>query len=352
MMSNNSKVLGEAKAPGAICDYSCALCLSDAQLGIWFAQKLHPSSAAYNIGEYIQIHGAIDRVLFETALRQVVMEAETLSVRFVEQGDDVKQFVGMAPAWAMTFIDVTHEVDPSAAAEVWMNADMARPVNPVSDSLFMYALFKLAPDRFFWYARYHHLIVDGASMAMVAQRVAHVYTALASDQRPDNCAFGSLAVLVEDDAAYRASEQFNRDRNYWLERLADRPEPMSLSGRLFVQSEGVLRTTAVLPSSNVGRLRNITAAMAILVHRLTETKDLVLGFVVAARVNPEARRIPGMSSNVVLLRLALRSGMRVSEVVSHTSRQVRELLQHQRYPIANLRRDDGRIAGDHALYSL
>ena len=36
-----------------------ALALSSAQLGIWFAQKLNPSSSAYNIGEYLAIEGPI-----------------------------------------------------------------------------------------------------------------------------------------------------------------------------------------------------------------------------------------------------------------------------------------------------
>jgi hypothetical protein len=158
--------------------------------------------------------------LFETALRQIVRETETLSVRFVEQAEDVNHFVGTAPDWAMGFIDVTHERDPLAAAEAWMNADMARPVNPVSDPLFTYPLLKAVPDRFFWYARYHHLIMDSVGEAMVAQRLAGVYTALARDQRPDDSHFGSVAVLDQDVTAYRASEQFILDGNYWLERKA------------------------------------------------------------------------------------------------------------------------------------
>ena len=32
--------------------------MSAAQLGIWFAQRLDPLSAAYNIGEYLEIDGS------------------------------------------------------------------------------------------------------------------------------------------------------------------------------------------------------------------------------------------------------------------------------------------------------
>ena len=49
--------------------------LSDAQLGIWFAQAIDPSNPAYNLGEYLEIEGSIDATLFERALRQVVSES-------------------------------------------------------------------------------------------------------------------------------------------------------------------------------------------------------------------------------------------------------------------------------------
>ena len=55
--------------------------MSAAQLGIWFAQRLDPLSAAYNIGEYLEIDGSIDPILFERALQLLVSETETLRVR-------------------------------------------------------------------------------------------------------------------------------------------------------------------------------------------------------------------------------------------------------------------------------
>src|SRR3954468_11888526 len=71
--------------------------LSDAQLGIWFAQTIDPSSPAFNLAEYLEIAGPIDAAFFETALRQVVDETETLRVRFVTTPDGPRQIIGAAP---------------------------------------------------------------------------------------------------------------------------------------------------------------------------------------------------------------------------------------------------------------
>src|SRR6476469_6994352 len=77
-----------------------ALALSSAQLGIWFAQKLDPGSAAYNIGEYIEIDGPVVLPLFERALRQVVSEAQSLRLQFFEEAGEPRQFIGAPTAWS------------------------------------------------------------------------------------------------------------------------------------------------------------------------------------------------------------------------------------------------------------
>jgi hypothetical protein len=134
--------------------------LSASQLGIWFAQQINPSTAAYNIGEYIEICGSVDPLLFEQALQQLIIEAEALRLKIIDHVDGPRQIVAPPSAWSMPVIDVSAEPDARAAAESWMRADLARPVNPTEGPLFGFALFKVSASRFFWYARYHHIVMD------------------------------------------------------------------------------------------------------------------------------------------------------------------------------------------------
>src|SRR5262249_46291032 len=161
----------------------------------WFAQTLDRSNAAYNLGEYLDIAGPVDATLFEAALRQVVNEAEALRARFVVGADGPQQIISAPPDWSMSLIDVSTAADPQAAAERWMKADLARPTDITRGPLFAFALFKAAADRFCWYARYHHIIADGVVLALVARRVAEIYTALAAGADIDTGSFGSLAAL-------------------------------------------------------------------------------------------------------------------------------------------------------------
>ena len=296
--------------------------------------------------------GSIDPLLFERALGQVVFETETLRVQFIVQAGEPRQVVAASAAWSMPVIDVSAAIDARATAETWMKADLARPIDPTRGPLFGFALFKASPDRFFWYARYHHIIMDAFGMWLVARRLAQVYTRLSNGRSVPEEPSCSLAVLLNDDAAYRAADQLAIDREFWCDYLVDRPESVSLGARVssVVQSNGFLRETAYLPLSTVNRLRSIacqagtnfsrimSAATAIFLHRLTGETDLVLGLPVAAREGA-ARFIPGMVSNVVPLRLALHSRMSVAEGLGEACLQIRRGLRHQRYQIADLRRD-------------
>src|ERR1051326_634850 len=115
--------------------------LSGAQHGIWFAQKLNPASPAYNIGEYIEIDGAIDVTLFERALAQVIAEADVLRLRIEEQSGEPRQVVGPVGIWSLPVIDVSRDSDPRATAESWMRTDLARTADLTGGPLFQFALF-------------------------------------------------------------------------------------------------------------------------------------------------------------------------------------------------------------------
>ncbi len=351
---SGSPALSRGQQQGGAGAENDPLPLSDAQLGMWFAQAIDPSSPAFNLAEYLEIGGPIDATLLETALRQVVNETEALRVRFVDTADGPRQIICPPPEWSMSFVDVSGAPDPRATAELWMRADLARPSDLTTGPLFEYALLKAAPDRFFWYSRHHHIVMDGFGFALIAQRVADVYTALAAGLTTEAATFGPLALLLEDDASYRASKRLEQDRQFWTEDLADLPEPASLSDGPRLKSPGFIRHTGALPFSTTEHLRAIardtgvslaqlvTVMSAVFVHRMTGTQDVVLEVPLTARMTPDTRRTPGMVSNVLPVRLAVRPDMTVSELIGEAARRMRRVIRHQRYNIANLRRDLGR----------
>jgi len=331
--------------------------LSAAQLGFFFAQQLDPENADFNVCEYLDIHGPIDPALFEAALRRVIFDTDVLRVRLVERAGEPRQVVAVAAGWSLPFFDMSGKADPAAAALSWMSTDRKRPADLLRGPLFAFALFKISADRFFWYARYHHVLLDGLSRSLIARRVADIYTALAARSLPDSNTSGPLAAIIADDAAYRASDAFAHDRRFFIDYLDGATDPPSIAERRFVRSSGPLRRTIHLHAQATARLRAIgrlsrlvTAATAILMHRLTRTEDLVLGLAVAAR-SDATRSTIGMAANVVPLRLKVDPDSRVGDLVAETDRQIRSVLPHQRYRFTDLRRDLHCVDNDRPIFA-
>src|SRR3954463_364829 len=158
--------------------------LTAGQLEIWQAQQLSPDSSLYNVAEYLEISGRIDIELFEAALRITIREAEAMRIRLRGNAGLPQQYVSESTDWELRVVDVSAAEDPHAAAKQWMQKDMRSPVDFHGGCLFSEALFKVGPDRFFWYHRAHHIAIDGFSGSIIAARQAEIYTSLLAGRSP------------------------------------------------------------------------------------------------------------------------------------------------------------------------
>ncbi|MEU8827325.1 amino acid adenylation domain-containing protein [Streptomyces sp. NPDC048636] len=328
--------------------------LTTGQREIWFIEQLEPpESTTFRVGEYLEIQGAIDPEIFERALRRAVAEAEPYNVRVGEDNGVPWQALDPVTDWELPKPDVSGEPEPRAAAERWMRHDLATRLRLGDHPAFSFALLKLGPECFLWYQGTHHIVSDAGSAALLARRTAELYTALAEGTEPTaaESAFGSLRAMLDQDAEYRASEDFARDRAYWTDHFGDSPRPARLAGRPGNELSTVRRRTAYLSEAEAVELRAaarayathwsamIITATAVYLHRMTGESDIILTLPVSARTDATARSIPGMFANVVPLRVRVHAGMRIRELVRQVSREVRQALRHQRYRRIDLARD-------------
>ncbi|MFC5171418.1 non-ribosomal peptide synthetase [Streptomyces mutomycini] len=325
--------------------------LTAAQSGMWYAQSLDPPSPAQNTAECLEIDGPLDPELFAAALRRVTAEADALRVSVVDSPDGPRQRVLPSVALPLTTHDLRDASDAVRRAEEWMRADLAEPFDLTAGPLFRHALFRVGEERWLWYQRIHHLVMDGFGYSLLVRRTAQVYTALARGEAPGPRVFGTLADLVDEDAAYRSSEAFTADRTHWTEAFADRPEVPRLAGRGALPSRTFLRRTAHLgPETTEGvrelasRLRAtwpdvLIAAQALYTSRATGHREVVLGLPMMGRMGSVSLRVPGMVMNVLPLRLDVSPDATFAELVRQVVLGIREVRRHQRFRYEDIRRD-------------
>ncbi|MCB5163531.1 amino acid adenylation domain-containing protein [Streptomyces bambusae] len=364
--SQTSQASGPGTAPGPSV---VRLPLSAAQRDIWMAHDLDPTGCRYNIGEYQEIRGAVDPERFAAAWLQLVREADALRVRGTECDEDgVWQLLADGPGdRRLECVDLTGAGDPPARARAWAEAAVAAPFDLAAGPLSRHALLKLGDEHFCYVKSYHHLVLDGMGSALLDRRLAELYERALADEPWGPSPFGTLPELLDEDAAHRASDEAAADRLHWAEHLAGVPEtPRIAEGRTPVAAADgpalpFVRRTAVLDPERTERLRAaargyrtrwsmlMVALVAGYVHRISGRTELLLGLPVTGRTTDLTRRTPGMSSNVVPLRVRVAPGDTLGGLVRAVVAETRHGLAHQRTRYEDMCRDLGLADGERRL---
>nr|APD71900.1 non-ribosomal peptide synthetase 1 [Streptomyces sp.] len=342
--------------------------LTQAQLGIWNAQRLEPDSPYYVVGDVVEISGTepVDVEALTEAVRATAQEAETLRLRVYDTPQGPRQAVSEEPVAPPEVLDVRGAADPVAAAQALVEAERARAAEAcrgmVDRPLCSRTVIRLS-DREVWYTQLgHHLVFDGYSAAMLARRTGARYTALVRGTEPAKCTFGSLAALVAADRAYRDSDRFAEDRAYWVERFTPLPElgarddhdtaagapAGTLTARTVLTPEETARLRAFADGEGVTWGEALIAGYAAFLHRMLARTDVVFALPLMCRAGSVELRTPAMAVNVLPLRVTVRGGDRLGELSRRVSCAMREMRDHQRYRGEDLPQDLG-VPGAGAL---
>ncbi|MFI6218912.1 amino acid adenylation domain-containing protein [Nocardia salmonicida] len=324
--------------------------LSPTQLGWWYAQHMDPL-IPINIAKYVDIRGDIDMTTLNAAIVRAADELGTGRVRLVVAGGEPGQIIDPSVDVRPALIDLRSAVDPEAGAVAWMRADYTSPVDLLHSPLLRMAVLRLSDDRWFWYLRAHHIVMDGFGAMVGIQRVAQLYTDAIRGVTTPPLDAPSIRNVSDYEIAYRASPRYERDRQYWTGRMKGLRQRSSLVRRSAAPAPENTLTRAEFSSeqrallSDAATRLDTTPAMVLIAAFATylagwiETDEVTLSLPVAARLNAATRHSCGSTSNVVPLRLRLGADTTCAELLRAVQIEVSGALRHQRYWHNTIRRD-------------
>lgn len=335
--------------------------LTEAQSGLWYAQGLDPANPLFNTGQYIELTGPLDLGAFASAIEQMTVEAEALSLRMAVTDAGPVQVVDPDRRPRLEVVDLAGAADPLAAAEAGIARDMAKPVDPTRDALAAERLFRLGPRRFVWQQRVHHLAIDGYGMILLTQRVADLYNAALTGTAPGPALPGLAAVFAED-AAYRTGPKRAADAAFWQAAFADRPEVAGLAPGKPASAHGFHRESVELAPATFDGLKRladgldivwpdvVTALAAAYCQRHTGLPEVVVGVPHMDRLGRSVARVPAMLMNVLPLRVTPDEEVPLGDYLVGVARALIRARRHGRYRSEQLRRDLRLVGGQRRLH--
>ncbi|EMO1383415.1 TPA: enterobactin non-ribosomal peptide synthetase EntF [Citrobacter freundii] len=336
-----------------------------AQPGIWMAEKLSTLPSAWSVAHYVELTGELDALLLAKAVVAGLEQADTLRMQFSEDNGEVWQWVDPALTFAQPeIIDLREKSNPHEAARALMQADLQQDIRADGNKpLVFHQLLQVGDKRWYWYQRYHHLLVDGFSFPAITRQIAAIYRAWLDGESTPDSPFTPFAEVVEEYQQYRQSDAWQRDGAFWREQRKQLPPPASLSNNPLPgrsASADIIRMKLTAPE---GAFRRLAARMpdvqpadlalalvALWLGRLCSRMDYAAGFIFMRRMGSAALTSTGPVLNVLPFGVRLDAAESLPALAQRLAGQLKKMRRHQRYDAEQIVRDSGRAAGAEPLF--
>ncbi len=315
--------------------------LTVAQAAIWFDQQLFSGRPICNTGQALSIPGLLRADLFERALRETVAESPGLQL---PPRTGRLQF-------ELPRLDLRGEPDPLAAAQQWMRSEMRVPIALQDPTLFRFALIRVADELTIWFQKCHHIIIDATGRRLLSERTACRYRALRAGVGVPALQAATPEDVLDAERRYAASDSHELDRAYWLERFAQRPEPL-LEGNRQDSERGrsgcharisfTLKRADFVRLESAARALGSSASRAIIALtyaafvRQYDRSDLVLGIELASRSGEREKQMVGILARPLALPLNLEPARSIGAVIRELDAARARDYPHRRFPVQEL----------------
>ncbi len=325
--------------------------LTEAQEGLWYAQRLDPGNPIFNPAHCTTLRGALDVPRFEQAVNQALAEAESLALRFEDRPAGPVQRIDPTRAPRLEIRDLRHLPEAQAHAHDWIQDDLRRPVVPMRDPLSRQILFRCGPALALWYQRVHHLAADGYAMALIEGRAIRLYRALGENTADREPPLAPLAPVWEEDRAWRADPKREQARAFWRTQCADHVPAASLAAGSALSAHDCLRLELDAPlalieslqaletATEVGWPDILTALGAAYVARHLGPSACVTGVPAMGRLGSKSARAVATVMNVLPWAWTPDEDAPLADTLRDAARSLRGLRRHSRYRAEHLRRD-------------
>lgn len=336
-----------------------------AQPGIWMAERLSTLPGAWSVAHYVELRGALDPALLGKAIVAGLQQADTLSLRFQEEEGEVWQWVAADRTFGEpAIIDLRTAPDPHRAATERMQADLAQDLRvDGGNPLVCHQLLRVGDDRWYWYQRYHHLLVDGFSFPAITRQIAAIYRAWQRGEATPESPFTPFAEVVDEYQRYAGSEAWQRDKAFWQAQRQALPAPASLSAaplggraagsdiwrmKLEMNADAFRRLAGHAPQCQPADLA--LALTTLWLGRLCNRMDYAAGFIFMRRMGSAALTSTGPVLNVLPLAVHIVAQETLADLAMRLAGQLKKMRRHQRYDAEQIVRDSGKAAGDEPLF--
>lgn len=338
--------------------------LSAPQKSILLTEQFYSGTSINNIGGGIIVHEALDFELFKQAILNFVKYNDSFRIRLKQTASGVKQYFEEFSEFNMDIVDLKSEEEVADLDE----KILYQPTNIFEERLFEFTIFRFPNNHGGYVIKMHHLISDAWTSGLLCRKIMHEYANLLNRENDGCNKKFSYTNYLESEENYFASQKFEKDKSYWMEKFKDIPSAVSIPSTkdssndfscegnrssFVISQKDMEQITKYCTEHSVSVFNFFMAVLSIYVSKINDVSDFVIGTPILNRSNIAEKNTAGMFINIAPLRICLENQNLFTDFISSIAKDSMGLLRHQKYPYQNiledLRKQDASIPN---LYNL
>ncbi|TRX53346.1 amino acid adenylation domain-containing protein, partial [Fulvivirga sp. M361] len=314
--------------------------LSPAQKRLYFLHELDPSSLAYNMPQVLRLTGKVEQEKMNVAFQKLMARHEMLRTTFHQSDGGPVQKI----ADDITFnIEVFNSSEKDALA---VFNGFIRPFDLQKGPLIRVALIQTDVASTLLVVDLHHIISDGITQVVLIKDFMAFY---------NNALLSAPEIQYKDYVIWQQNEKqqdaLQAQKEFWINQFKEdidelnlpsdfsRPPVIKYHGHsmnfyLDVPTLKELKELAV--GEHVTMYTLLLAVFNILIAKLSNQKQIVIGTPVAGRKHPDVKEMVGLFVNTLAIKSSVDGQVTFREFLKTTNLHIIKCLGNQDYPLEDL----------------
>ncbi|CAM4057766.1 amino acid adenylation protein [Bacillus manliponensis] len=306
--------------------------LSDAQKRIWFLNQLN-HDAKYNMPLVLKFSGLVDEAKLNNSINQLINRHESLRTIFIEENGIPQQKV-------LSNLNITLQKEDLEGQDlqVVIQKELQNTFDLSKSPLIRGKLVRCAGEHIL-ILTFHHIICDGWSLKILKEELLRIY-------------MGKLELLEEPtqypdyavwQMKYKEEKEYQEQLLYWKKKLAGQIPLLQLpTDKQLKQSQQTNYTIHKVLEKDVSKriksfskeqkittFMNFLTTFNMLLSKLSEQKEIILGTPVVNRNLEELSSSVGLYLNTLPLKVELDNNEQYTSLLQKVKQVVMEAFSHQ-----------------------
>jgi iturin family lipopeptide synthetase A len=318
--------------------------MSSVQKRLYALSQTKEGQRAYHIPLAMRVHGPLAVKKTGTVFNDLIKRHDVLRTGLEICDDRYIQRVHDYSAVEFSLVYKKISGDDESIQRLMEGAlqpfDLSRP------PLMRISIGEISPVHFIFITNFHHNIMDGTSIAVLARDFKQLYQG------------GTLPPLkvryneyVQWEQQYIGSSEFTSHREYWLEQLAGelpqlelptdfpRPDALDFAGktvRFKIEREKTRQLKQLGRETGTSLNMILLALFNVLLFKLTGQEDILVGIPAAVREHGDFEHTVGMFANTLVLRNHPLSSRSLAQFLQEVKLRCLQAYGHQEFPYEEL----------------